>query len=130
MIENKNIILFDGNCLICNGFVRWIIKKDKNKIFLFGRLESDFGKKLISDNKLDPNLDSVLFFNKGKVFIKSTAALNSIALLPYLSFVKVLFIFPLFLRDWVYDFIAKNRNKIKKGQCPIPTKELLERIVD
>ena len=129
-IKHK-IILFDGVCNLCNSSVNLIIKHDKKDVFRFASLQSDFGQNLLSEFKLDSNItDSIVLVAENHCYIKSSAALriskNMSGLYPLLfGFI----IIPSFIRNWVYDYVAKNRYKWygKNESCMIPTLELQEK---
>jgi predicted DCC family thiol-disulfide oxidoreductase YuxK len=126
---NKKIILFDGVCNLCNGFVQFVINHDKNDIFRFVALQTDLGQEIIKKIGLDnKNIDSVVLYESDfRYYIKSNAALEIIKNLGGIfKLLVVLKIFPKFIRDWIYDFIARNRYKWlgKKETCMIPTLEL------
>ena len=76
--------------------------------------------------------DSIILIDNGKAFVKSSAALR---IAKYLSggwpLLYAFIILPTFLRNWVYDYIAKNRYKWygKKESCMIPTPELKEKFL-
>lgn len=133
--EGKKIILFDGVCNLCNGAINFIIKRDKKNVFRYASLQSEIGKKLIAERKIDTTqLDSILLIDpKLAYYYKSTAALHIAkqlsGLYPLLS---VFLIFPTFFRDWIYNIIAKNRYKWfgKKESCMIPTPELKALFID
>lgn len=134
--EGKKIILFDGVCNLCNSAVAFIIKRDKNDMFRFASLQSDIGQRFIKELGIDTSkVDSILLIEpkESKYYHKSTAALQIAKQLsgvfPILS---VFLILPKFLRDWVYDIIAKNRYKWfgKKDSCLIPTPELRALFID
>jgi predicted DCC family thiol-disulfide oxidoreductase YuxK len=79
----------------------------------------------ITDENAIPQ--SVILFENGKVYQKSTAALRLAVKLGFPWFLAgIFFIIPRFLRDWVYDYIARNRYRWfgKKDACMIPTPEL------
>ncbi len=125
----KKIILFDGVCNFCNATINKLIKLDKKDMFLFCSLQSDTGKKIVSDLKIDTSkIDSIILFEPGLAYyIKSTAALEVInSLGGFWSLFNVFYIFPSNIRDILYDFIAKNRYKWfgKSTQCMMPTPEL------
>lgn len=135
MANNKSkVILFDGVCNLCNGAVLFIIKRDPKAKFKFAALQSDIGMSLTAEHNIDTTkTDSIVLVEAGKVYIKSTAALRVARHLkggyPLLyGFI----IFPAFFRNWVYDWIAKNRYKWfgKKESCMIPTPELKSRFLD
>lgn len=127
--NTKKIILFDGICNLCNGFVQYVIKNDKKDVFRFVALQSALGKEILNQIGID-NLksDSVVFYNpKGFYLIKSDAAMEILKNLGgFFKLLMLLKIFPKFFRDIIYDFIARNRYKWlgKKESCMIPTLEL------
>ena len=131
--SGKSIILFDGVCNLCNSSVNFIIKHDKKKQFLFASLQSDAAKEILlqfTTKKL--NLNSILLIDNKNIYEKSTAALkisrhlsNGYQLLYYLV------IIPLFIRNWLYNLIVKNRYQWfgKKEFCMIPTSEIRNRFL-
>lgn len=132
--ENKLLILFDGVCNLCNNSVQYIIKHDKKNIFVFTALQSETGKEILKECQIDTSkVDSILLFNpkKGMTY-KSTAALNIASHLGFPNNLMIcFFIIPAFIRNWVYDFIAKNRYKWygKKEACMIPSIELMNKFL-
>ncbi len=134
MIEEKPIILFDGVCNFCNAMVNFIIRQDKNNVFLFSALQSTSGKKLLEQYKIDWKAsDSFVVIENDKAYQKSNAALKLYNKLPwYWKWTQVFWIVPKFMRDWVYNVIAKNRYKWfgKKEQCMIPTKEVRTKFLE
>lgn len=128
--KDKQLILFDGVCNLCNSSVLYVIKRDKENKFLFAPLQSNVGKSITDQFKIDTNkIDSILLYNpvNEKVYSKSTAALHVAKQLNLpTSLMTVFFIVPPFIRNWVYDYVAKNRYKWygKKEACMIPTPEL------
>jgi len=133
--SNKLIILFDGVCNLCNTSVNFILKKDVHNKFLFTSLQSDAAKNLLlqfDDKIIKNNLDSILLIHKNKIYNKSTAVLYILKSLhfPYnLGFIFI--IIPKFIRDYIYDVIARNRYKWfgRKETCRIPTKEELNKFL-
>jgi len=134
-MKNKNhkIILFDGVCNLCNGAVTFIIKRDKKDVFKFAALQSEIGQQLISKFNIDTSkVDSIILIDGDKHYEKSSAALRIAKQLsgayPLLFGFMIL---PKFIRNAVYDYIAKNRYKWfgKKESCMIPTPELKSRFL-
>lgn len=128
MLSEHNIVLFDGVCNLCNGFVQFVLKKDVSNQIKFGSLESKVGKELLKKFEIDTcRIDSIVFISNEKVFVKSQAVFMILKLLdqPWKGFVVFQY-FPRKLNDFIYDVIAKNRYNIfgKKNRCWIPTKEL------
>lgn len=133
-MNDKSVILFDGVCNLCNSSVNLIIKHDPKNKFMFGAIQSDAGQNLIKKYNIDPKkTDSIILIKNNKAYVKSTAALKIAKQMsgayPLLYIFMVL---PLFIRNWVYDFIAKNRYQWygKKDHCMIPTKELKQKFLN
>jgi predicted DCC family thiol-disulfide oxidoreductase YuxK len=128
-----SIILFDGVCNLCNGAVNFVIKRDTGNVFKFTPLQEKQGVLLLKTHAVDTQkLDSIVLIENGNVYIKSSAALRIAKKLSGLwPLFFVLLIIPSFIRDGVYDFIAKNRYKWfgKKEQCMIPTPGFREKFL-
>lgn len=131
--SNHKIILFDGICNLCNTAVNLVINIDKKDLFRFAALQSDIGQTLISKYNIDrSNTDSIILIENKKAYIKSTAALRIAKNLPgAYPLLYCFIIIPSFIRNWVYDYIAKNRYKWygKKESCMIPTPKLQKKFL-
>lgn len=128
------IILFDGICNFCNGWVNYIIKRDTNSFFKFAALQSKEGKKLLQEYQLSSeDINSVIVIFQQKVFIKSDAALFIAKHISGVVYIFSFFTFlPLSFRNSIYDYIAKNRYTWfgKKETCMIPTPAVKSRFLD
>lgn len=127
--KDKELILFDGVCNLCNSSVQYVIKHDKSDRFLFAPLQSDIGESIIKAYDIDTSkTDSILLYSEDNgLAIKSTAALKIARHLGFPRNVLSVFrIVPVFIRNWVYDIVAKNRYKWygQRDECMIPTPEL------
>lgn len=127
------IILFDGICNFCNYWVNFIIRQDKKHKFRFASLQSEKGSLLLDKfNLTNKNLETIILITDGKAYKKSEAAFQ---ILKHLNnWLKLLLIFqvlPLFITDFAYDIIAKNRYKLfgKRNVCRIPTAEDKDRFL-
>lgn len=121
-----NIILFDGVCNLCNQSVSLVIKYDKNNIFQFAAMQTKAGEKVINEYRLLENRKSIILVKEGLVFYKSDAVIEIAKQLNgWPSILKFGFVFPKFLRDGMYDIIAKNRYYLfgKKETCAIPSEK-------
>jgi len=133
--KNKQLIIFDGVCNLCNSSVLYVIKRDKENKFLFTPLQGDIGNLITSQFNIDTTkVDSILLYNpaKQKIYSKSTAALHVAKQLNFpTSLMAIFLIVPAFIRNLVYDYIAKNRYKWygKKDACMIPTPELKAKFI-
>lgn len=130
----RKIILFDGVCNLCNSSVQFIIKKDKKKQFRFASLQGKFGQEILKKYNLPAdNFNSFILLDDEKLYTRSTGALR---MLKHLgggwSLLYGFIIFPAFIRDAVYNWVAQNRYKWfgKKDECWLPTKELKERFLE
>jgi predicted DCC family thiol-disulfide oxidoreductase YuxK len=118
------IILFDGVCHFCNHSVQFILKRDSKEYFKFASLQSNIGKKLVENNRIPQDLDSMIFIENDKVYTKSTAALKICSHLDGLWKMGRIFLFvPVPIRDYFYNIISRNRYKWfgKSESCRIPS---------
>ncbi len=133
VIDNHSIILFDGVCNLCNSSVLFIIKRDPKARFCFAALQSDFGIAKLREYGISSVVpESVLLLEAGELYQKSTAALKIVRKLKGAWPALYIFIIvPKLLRDFIYDFIARNRYRWfgKKDACMIPTPALKARFV-
>lgn len=132
---SKKIIIFDGVCNLCNGFIQFVIKRDKQDVFRYASLQSEIGQRLVCERKIDTKkLDSVILIEQGVAYyLKSDVALQiGLHLKGYRTISKVLNLIPSGLRNIVYDLIARYRYAWfgKKDQCMIPTPELKTKFLD
>lgn len=131
--SNNGIILFDGVCNFCNNSINLVIRKDKRDYFRFAPLQSEAGKTLTAKFNIDTTkTDSVLLIENDVLYSKSTAALRIARKMDGLfPLCYGMIIIPKFLRDPIYDFIAKRRYKWfgKKESCMIPTPEIRKKFI-
>ena len=133
-MEEKPVILFDGVCNFCDASVNFIIRQDKKNVFRFAALQSSAGQQLAEKYHLPKkDFDSFVLVDQGKIYIKSTAGLRVYGNLPWIwKWTQIFWIVPKFIRDAVYDYVARNRYKWfgKKDQCVIPSAEVRSRFLD
>lgn len=133
--NNKKLIFFDGVCNLCNASVQYIIKHDKNNVFMFTPLQGETGQFIIKKYQIDTTkTDSILLYTVGKgIVYKSTAVLKIAGKLGFpRNLLQVLLVIPPVIRNWVYDYIAENRYKWfgKQNECMIPTENLKARFLN
>ncbi len=122
MKQREKIILFDGLCGLCHKSINLLIKLDTQKIFRYTSLQGEFVQKLT----IEPGIDSIIFYEDGSVYYKSTAILKILRSLGGVWILTQFFyIIPRIPRDFIYDVIAKYRYKIfgKMQSCPLPKEE-------
>ncbi|MEO8772860.1 MAG: DCC1-like thiol-disulfide oxidoreductase family protein [Gelidibacter sp.] len=127
--NNKQLILFDGVCNLCEASVQYVIRHDKKDVFRYTALQSDVGQEIIKKFNVDRSkMDSLLLYSsENGLSNKSTAALKIASKLGFpRNLLSLFLIVPVFIRNWVYDYIARNRYQWygKKDECMIPTPEL------
>lgn len=129
-LPDKPLILFDGVCSLCNGYVNLLIKIDKNKKVLICPLQSEKGKNILNFLNLDQTeFDTFIFIKEGKAHFRSTAILMLCKEIGGLiSLFRMYLIVPASIRDMIYNFIAKRRYLLfgKKDSCRVPSKGDLE----
>jgi predicted DCC family thiol-disulfide oxidoreductase YuxK len=125
------IVLFDGECNFCNRSVQFIYERDKKGAFRFAALQSEKGMELLKQHGLsDLGISSVVFIKDNKAFIRSSAGLRICKHLKGFWPMMIIFLaVPKFVRDWVYDGIAKRRNRLLKDKCAVPTGEFKSRFL-
>ncbi len=129
----NSLILFDGVCNFCNYWVNFAIKYNPKKDLFFSPLQSDYAQQqLVAHHVGISNLSSVVFIHNNKVYTQSSAALAICKHLqyPYRAF-YIFIVIPKFIRDFVYNIIAKNRYRWfgKANSCIMPTAELKQRFL-
>jgi predicted DCC family thiol-disulfide oxidoreductase YuxK len=133
-MQQHSIILFDGVCNLCNAAVQFVINRDKKNQFLFASLQSEEGKKILAEYNLPE--DEIHFFilvEKERVYTRSTAALKVIKNLNGLwSFLYGFILVPKFIRDGIYNMVAKKRYQWfgRKNECMVPTPGLRSKFLN
>ncbi|PLX19829.1 MAG: hypothetical protein C0597_04880 [Marinilabiliales bacterium] len=128
ILESKGIVLFDGYCNLCSWSVQFIIKRDRKDYFRFASLQSNIGQDLLKQFNLPADLEqSVVLLENSSIFLKSDAVLGIVRKLKRSwNYLYYLIYFPKFLRDAIYDLIARNRFSWfgKKDNCFLPEKDI------
>ena len=132
-MNDQPIILFDGVCNFCNNAVNFVIKRNAKANILFAPMQTEAGEKLLIHHNLPINdMQSFVFIDKGTAYKQSTAALKVCRYLRGLWPLCYGFIIvPKFIRDGIYNWVAKNRYKwfgIKES-CMIPAPEVKKRFL-
>ena len=125
------IIIYDGVCVLCNFFIRWILKKDQNFNFKVTNLQSNFTKtNYIEVTKVD---SVAVILKDGGILQKSKAVGYILKKIKRLLLIRLLLIvFPSFLSNFIYDLIAKSRYFLfgKHSSCPVLVGDLKSRIIE
>ena len=131
MTSKKDIVVFDGVCVLCNRFFNWLIKNDKDKKFMYTNFQSDFSKK--NNLKLkDINSVAVIKTNGEKIY-KVQAVYYILKKIDRYFIVQILLkLLPLFLTNICYDLIANFRYRIfgKYKTCIIPNENVRKNFIN
>jgi predicted DCC family thiol-disulfide oxidoreductase YuxK len=129
--NKQKVIFFDGVCGLCNGFVDFILTVDKQQVFLFSPLQSEFARKNLPE-KMTTDLKSVVYLRDGKQYSKSEAVLKIMSDVGGIWKLSLLGkILPEVMRNKAYDMVAENRYKLfgKKETCRLPSAEERSRFI-
>ena len=121
--EPDGLILFDGVCIFCSRWVRFVIDHDPERRFRFVTIQSDAGRELAARFGIEPEAPQTnAVISGGRIFFKSDAALTVLGLLPSTRPLAILKAVPRWLRDPAYDLIARNRYRIfgRTDVCMVP----------
>ncbi|MEN9809216.1 MAG: hypothetical protein RLZZ488_783 [Pseudomonadota bacterium] len=134
MEQKSPIILFDGVCNLCHSTVNWLIRIDHRRKLRFASLQSKFAQSILFDlGGGSTSTKSVVLIDERGVHFCSDAVLLTLKHLglPY-ALGTVAMLFPRFLRDGIYNWIAQNRYRWfgVQSQCPAPLPELRSRFLD
>ena len=131
--ENPNIILFDGVCLLCSGWVRFVYRRDPKHMFTFASVQSKTGEALLRWCGLPTDrYETMVYIEHGTVYTRSAAFLKIVQCLPFpWILLRGTALLPRYLRDWLYDRIALNRYLLfgKTEVCFTPSDELSKRFL-
>ena len=129
-----SLVLFDGVCHLCNGFVQFVIARDPHGRFQFGALQSASARRVLElHNTPDPLPDTVVLVEDGKVFTRSTAALRIARRLTFpWPLASAFLVVPRPLRDGIYALIARHRYGWfgRRDHCMVPAAALRSRFID
>lgn len=130
---DQAVILFDGVCNLCNSSVQFIIRHDPHSTFRFAALQSEYGQAQLARHDFNKEeLVSIVLLMNGKTYDRSRAALEIAKKLSGLwPLMYIFIIIPPFIRDFVYDWISRNRYRWfgRMNECMIPTPELKSRFI-
>ncbi|GIQ75820.1 thiol-disulfide oxidoreductase DCC family protein [Bradyrhizobium sp. RD5-C2] len=130
---DDDVILYDGVCIFCSRWVRFVIARDTARRFRFTPIQSDYGTRLAKTFGIDPeDPDTNAVVHDGIAWMKSDAALTVLSHLPGWGWTGTLFAVPKPLRDAVYGLIARNRYKIfgKYETCFVPDADMRARVLE
>jgi predicted DCC family thiol-disulfide oxidoreductase YuxK len=128
-LKNKKIIFFDGVCNLCNGFIDFVIKRDSENLFYYASLQSEISKNILKNENIDlaEDFSTIYFYDAGTFYKQSSAILMIVKKLSigYKLAANISFIIPNFIRNSIYNYIAKNRYIFfgKNETCRLPSED-------
>lgn len=128
---NFPVVFYDGDCGFCNRSVQFILEHERDTTVHFCALQSEVAQRFFQEHQFpQPDLSTFYFWNGSQLFERSSGALKVTAYLkaPY-SWLRIFIIIPRFLRDGIYNWIAKRRHKLANQQCALPTPEQRKRFL-
>ncbi len=130
---DDDVILYDGVCIFCSRWIRFVAVRDTPKRFRFTAIQSAYGARLAQAFGIDaddPDTNAVI--HGGVAYFKSDAALTVLSCLPGWGWVRMFFAVPKPLRDAVYNLVARNRYRIfgKYEACFVPDAAMRGRVLE
>lgn len=130
---NPHIIVFDGVCSVCAGWVKFVYQRDPTGKFRFVSIQSETGRALLQWAGLSPyNIDTMLYVENGKAYTRSTAFLRITRQFPDAwPLLSGGLVVPLFARDFFYTQFARNRYRLfgERDSCLVPDGDLAQRFL-
>ena len=130
---DDDVILYDGVCIFCSRWIRFVATRDVERRFRFTPIQSDYGTRLAKAFGIDPkDPDTNAVVHGGVAWLKSDGALKVLGALPGWGWTGVFFVVPKPLRDVVYGLVARNRYRIfgKYDECFVPDADMRARVIE
>ena len=131
--DDKGLVVFDGVCVLCSGFARFILKRDQDFTFRFAMAQSPLGQALYRHYGLDPiEFESNLVLIDGRAYAKlDTVAAVATRISGPWRVLGLLRLLPRSLGDWLYDRVARNRYALfgRTEHCMLPPPEWRDRFL-
>ena len=118
--STRPVILFDGVCHLCNGFVQFVLPRDRASHFAFAPLQSEFARRRLG---VVP-LDSIVLAESGELVHAEIAVLRILSRLnrPWPWLAQMAGWLPGPLLAWGYRFVARHRYRLfgRDEICALP----------
>lgn len=129
---HTRIAYFDGVCTLCNGFVDFLIRRDRKARIRFAPLQGSTARARIPQMLTVPPA-YVIYEREGQILMRSAAAIHLLIDLGGIwKLAAILLVIPAVLRDPLYNLVARNRYRWfgKRETCRVPTEEEWERFLE
>jgi len=128
----QGLVLYDGDCVICSAWFRFVARRDAGRKFMFTAMQTDYGRALALKLGIDPaNPATNAVLLDGEVYLFSDSALAVLSVLPRWRWARVFRVVPKPLRDRFYRLIARNRYQLfgRRTVCDLGGVEFAERVI-
>jgi predicted DCC family thiol-disulfide oxidoreductase YuxK len=132
MSKSESIVFFDGVCNFCNSTVNWLMARNRRGNLKFSSLQGSTASRLLPQPMVK-DLSSIVYYRKGNCYTKSTAVLFIVRDMAWYGLIAMPFLLlPRFVRDNIYNWIARNRYRWfgRREACRLPTPEERSRFLD
>lgn len=130
--DASDLIVFDGTCVLCSGFARFMARADHAGRFRFVTAHSATGQALYRRHGLDPvAMETNIVIVNGRAHVKTgafAAAMRSLGW-PWRA-LAVVDLVPRALSDRIYDAIARRRDRLSRNACPLPSAAVRHRLIE
>lgn len=134
LTRGADVVVFDGVCVLCSGFLQFMLRHDHARRFRFVIAQSDLGEAIYTRLGLkSADYDTNIVILEGRIYTKLDAFCASVGALGGIWRVAyAVRILPRPIADWLYHRIARNRYAMfgKTDTCMIPTPDIAERFLD
>ncbi len=128
------IIVFDAQCLLCNGWVQFLLRHDRKGTFKFAAIQGTAGQKLLSLEGLKVHGLQTLLLVDGQRSWQHTAAIFRVlhALGWPWRLAWLAWLVPSVIRDPLYRLVARNRYRVfgRTEVCILPPPDYAARFLD
>lgn len=109
--DDRPILIFDGNCVLCSSFVQFILRTDRQRRFRLLAAQTPIGAALYRHLGLNPtDYETNILLEDGRAWLKSEGSLRIFETLGFpWSLMSVGRLLPQFMRDRLYEIVARNR---------------------
>ena len=127
------LVVFDGECVLCSGWIKFILARDSQRRFRFASIQRMPGRSIAARLGIDPDAPATnAVIVDGVAYFKSDSTLAVLQQLNGWRWTRMLRACPRFVRDWTYDRIARNRYALFgcTDSCIVPTADQAARFLD
>jgi len=131
--DDHPIIIFDGHCVLCSGWANFVLRHDRLGKYRLLAAQSPLGRALYVHVGLDPeSYQTNILLADGVAWLKSEGSIRMAEGLgtPW-SMAAAFRVLPLSIRDWCYEFVARNRFRLfgRREVCYVPTEGFRDRFL-